>query len=102
MNNVFSSIKEYLIENLIQIELHTDLTSSLISNETKWKQFEQENFKKSKCLNKFSFVLNEKNIIFLTGIKSYVYSAKDSIEKFFSENQFINKKFLLDKHKVSF
>ncbi len=102
MNNVFSLIKEYLIENLIQIELHNDLTSLLISNEIKWKQFEQENFKKSKCLNNFSFVLNEKNIIYLTGIKRYVYSPKDSIEKFFSGNQLIDKKFLLDKHKVSF
>lgn len=43
MNNVFTLISEYLIENIIQIKLNNNQNSSFILNETKWKQFELEN-----------------------------------------------------------
>ena len=91
-DNVFTSISQYLMLNLIQIEVNVSNYSAIL-NDTKWKTFEQENFSKSKCLNKFSFFLNERNLIYLTGISNYVYSAKSSIERFLFENKLVNKSF---------
>jgi hypothetical protein len=91
-DNVFTSISQYLMLNLIQIEVNVSNYSAIL-NDTKWKTFEQENFSKSKCLNKFSFFLNERNLIYLTGISNYVYSAKSSIERFLFENKLFNKSF---------
>lgn len=96
LNNVFTLISEYLNENIIQIKLNNNQNSSFVLNETKWKQFELENS------NNFSFVLNEKNVIYLTGIKSYVHSAKDLIENLFNENQLVSRNFFMDRNKVSF
>ena len=39
------------------------------------------------------FFLNERNLIYLTGISNYVYSAKSSIERFLFENKLFNKSF---------
>jgi hypothetical protein len=89
-DKVFTSISQYLMLNLIQIEVDVSNYSAIL-NDTKWKTFEQENFSKSKCLNKFSFFLNEKNVIYLTGTLKYVYSAKSLIERFLSENKLVDK-----------
>jgi hypothetical protein len=91
-DKVFTSISQYLMLNLIQIEVDVSNYSAIL-NDTKWKTFEQENFCKSKCLNKFSFFLNEKNVIYLTGTLKYVYSAKSLIERFLSENKLVDKGF---------
>lgn len=86
---VFESISKRLESMISFIEL--DVTKyDLTLNTNKWQLFEQENFKKAKCLNNFSYnlVRDQNRIkIYLAGKKSECEKARLEIENYLQTNE---------------